>query len=41
MRKILFWIVNNIPLGKLAPYVFGLALGRKPQKVKVNEDDWA
>lgn len=32
MRKILFWIVNDIPLGKLAPYVFGLALGRKPQK---------
>ena len=32
MRKILFWIVWNIPLGKLAPYVLGLALGRMPQK---------
>ena len=41
MRRILFWIVDNIPLGKLAPYVFGLAVGRKPQKVKGNEDDWA
>lgn len=40
MRKVLFWIVDNIPLGKLAPYVFGLALGSKPQKVK-EEDDWA
>lgn len=37
MRKMLFWIVDNIPLGCLAPYVFGLAIGREPQKVKGEE----
>lgn len=32
IQRILFWIVWYIPLGKLAPYVMGLALGSKPQK---------
>ena len=30
MRSLLFWIVWNVPLGRLAPYVLGLALCRKP-----------
>ena len=34
MRKILFWIAWNIPLGRLAPYVIGIALGRRPNKAK-------
>ena len=34
MRKLLFWIVHNVPLGGLAPYVLGLALGSCPKKVK-------
>lgn len=32
MRKLLLWIVWNIPLGILAPWVFGLAVGRMPEK---------
>ena len=27
----------NLPLGKLAPHVFGLAIGRKPNK-KISHD---
>ncbi len=33
MRKFLMWIVWNIPLGKLAPLVFGLAIGSKPERI--------
>lgn len=33
MRKFLMWIVWNIPLGKLAPWVFGLAIGSKPERI--------
>ena len=32
--KFLFWLVDNVPLGRLAPYVFGLAIGRMPTKTK-------
>ena len=32
MRKFAMWLVNNIPLGRLAPYVFGFAIGRMPKK---------
>ena len=32
--KFLFWLVFNVPLGRLAPYVLGLAMGRWPKKVK-------
>ena len=28
------WLVWNVPLGKLAPWVFGLAIGAKPEKAK-------
>ena len=34
MRGFLFWLVQNVPLGPLTPYILGLALGRKPRKVK-------
>ena len=33
MRKFLMWIVWNIPLGKLAPFVFELAIGSKPERI--------
>ena len=33
MRKFAMWLFNNIPLGKLAPYVFGFIVGRVPKKV--------
>jgi hypothetical protein len=33
MRKFLMWLVWNVPLGSLAPYVFGLAVGKIPKKI--------
>lgn len=33
MRKFAMWLVNNVPLGKLAPYVFGFAIGSHPKKM--------
>lgn len=33
MRNFLMWFVWNVPLGKFAPYVFGLAVGQIPKKV--------
>lgn len=36
MRRFLFWLVmdSTIKLGPLAPWVFGLAIGRWPHRVK-------
>lgn len=34
MRKLLIWIVFHVPLGPLAPWVLGLALGRIPRRVR-------
>jgi len=36
MSKFWWWIFKNewIPLGFLAPYVFGLAIKSKPHKIK-------
>jgi len=34
MRRFIWWVFNNIPLGRLAPWVFGLAIGRRPRKIK-------
>lgn len=34
MRRVLFWLVRNVPLGRAAPWVLGLALGSKPQRVR-------
>lgn len=34
MKKILMWLVWHVNLGKLTPYILGLALGKMPQKNK-------
>lgn len=34
MSRFLFWLVDNVPLGRLAPWVFGLALCRIPVRKK-------
>lgn len=34
MKRPLLWIVDNVPLGFLAPWVFGLAIGKMPRRVK-------
>lgn len=34
IRKFLFWLLANVKLGKAAPWVLGLALKRRPRKVK-------
>ena len=31
-RRFLMWLVWNVPLGRLAPWVLGLATRRKPRK---------
>ena len=36
MRKLLLWIVWNIPLGILAPWVLGVAIRRMPREVFTN-----
>lgn len=30
----LLFLFDNVPLGPLAPWVFGLIIGAKPQRVK-------
>jgi outer membrane biogenesis lipoprotein LolB len=37
MRGLLFWLVWNIPLGHLAPWVLGLALGSRPASLPPEE----
>ena len=29
MRRLAMWIVNNIPCGKIAPFLFSYAIGAK------------
>lgn len=36
MRRFLFWLVWNVPLGPLAKTVFDLAMGQKGQLVKTD-----
>lgn len=38
MRRALFWLVRNVPLGAAAPYVLGLALGRWPRRIKAMKE---
>lgn len=38
-RKFLIWLVWNVPLGKAAPWVLGLALGSKPERVDEAKED--
>lgn len=37
MRRLLMWIILNIPIGPLAPWVLGLAVGRLPHKAEEGE----
>ncbi len=39
MKNILIWIAFNVPLGKLNPYILGLALGAKSNRVKDGEQE--
>ena len=32
IQRVLIWMVRNIPLGKLAPWILGLAINRRPHK---------
>lgn len=32
MKRIAMWLVWNAPLGRLAPWVFGFVIGRRPRK---------
>ena len=34
MRKLLLWAAWNIPLGPLAPWALGLAIGKMPTEAK-------
>lgn len=34
MRKLAMWIIDNIPIGFLAPHVFAFAIGCKKYKSK-------
>jgi len=34
MNRLLIWIVWNVPCGRLAPWLFGLAIKRKPKRIK-------
>ena len=33
MRRFLFWLVRNVPLGPAAPWMLGLALRQRPHRV--------
>jgi len=35
MRRFLIWLVWNVPLGRLAPHILGLALGKPAQIVYI------
>lgn len=37
-RRFLMWLVWNVPLGRLAPWVLGLATRRKPRKREEKEN---
>lgn len=35
-KRVLRWLFDNVPLGRFAPYVLGLILGRRPRRKKEN-----
>lgn len=37
MRKLLIWLIWRVPLGILAPWVFGLVVGRMPHRAEEGE----
>ena len=38
IRKFLMWLVWNVPLGRVAPWVFGLAIGRMPYRLEADNE---
>jgi len=40
IRRALFWLAFNVPLGNLTPWVIGLAIGRKPVRMVWSEGKW-
>lgn len=34
LRRAAMWLVFNVPLGKLAPWMMGFALNSRPRKVR-------
>lgn len=34
LRELAMWVVWNVPCGRLAPHLFGFAMGSKPIKVE-------
>ena len=34
LRLIVSWVVFNIPMGRLAPYLLGFALGSRGKRIK-------
>ena len=39
IRRFLIWAVWNAPLGPLAPYVLGLAIGSRPERCEQTKED--
>lgn len=37
MKRFFMWLVWRVPLGRLAPWVLGLAIGRVPRTEKEGE----
>lgn len=33
VTRFLMWLIDNVPMGRFAPWVFGLAIGRWPHRV--------
>ena len=36
IQRIVFWMIWNVPLGRLAPHLLGWAMGAKP--VRIDKD---
>lgn len=39
MRRLALWLILRVRLGRLAPFVLGLALGSRPGRVKEGTRD--
>ena len=37
MRRFAMWIIDNVYIGRAAPWVFGFAIGRWPHKKEGND----
>lgn len=36
---LLLWLFDHVPLGRFAPWVFGLIVGAKPERVEIVAGD--